>query len=180
MQLNLNALRRELKLEFPPGQTTALLNAFPVSPLVTLAADGPTVANNTLVNAADLALSLEPNFTYHIEGILRINTTATPGFQIDFGGGNVGIAAGGYFNASVIYQGGVTPPTVSGVALNTALSAGAVAVTHAIVSAILRPTSGNVLIPRFAQAVTNATASGLQAGSFLKATLVTPQTVRIK
>lgn len=180
MQTNLNNLRRELKAQFPPGQTAAMLNAFAVSPLVTLAADSATVVNSTLVNANELALTLDLGFVYHIEGMLRINTTATPGFQIDFNGGNVGIAAGGYFNASVIYQGGASPPTVSGTTLATALSAGAVAVTHAIVNAIIRPTSGNALILRYAQAVTNATPSGLQAGSFLKATIVTPATQRIK
>lgn len=116
-----------------------------------------------LANIPGLSAQLGSGITYTFEVALNISAGASGGIQVDLNGGTCTATA---VNWTLVFHG----PTIGAAAVISSLST-ATGSTSAVVQAFIygsiTVSSGGTFIPRFAQNVSNGTASSVLIGSFM-------------
>lgn len=159
----------ELNQTFPPSQARAIRNCINGEIAIV---DTPATGRvtSTLLVDPSLVIDVLAGVPYLLTATLYVTTTATPGFQLDFAGGTTTIAAGNFkgrttFSTAASAALAYVDPT----ALNTANNPAAAVYTQVRFDGVILPATSGTLGIRWAQSVTNATPTLVQALSWFKA-----------
>lgn len=150
---------------FAPIQQQALRDAFTLESGAKSDAL-PTNATSTFVKDPDLKVTVLAGVLYRVKSVLYITTTATPGFKIDQAAGT---AVASFYTGKTVFAtaAGASQVVIDVAALNTAQNPAAAAYVRVEHDAVGYFSTGGTLGIEWAQSVTNATASSVNAGSYL-------------
>lgn len=160
-----------LNKAFPGAQSSPLYDL--IGPEISIVDTAVTArVNSTLALDPGLVVNVLAGVPYLMEMYLSVTTTATPGFKFDFNGGNVNsttssgttIFGRSTFSTAAAAALAYVDPT----ALNTANNPAAAAYTQVYFRGVILPTLSGTVGVQWAQSVTNATGSTVNALSYLK------------
>lgn len=159
-----------LSQAFSPIQQKAIRNC--IGPEIAMVDTAATArVNNTLTVDNSLLVDVLAGMPYLVELYMFITTTATPGFQFDFNGGSVNstTASGTVISGRSTFSTAAAAALayVDPVALNTANNPAAAVYTQVYFKGVIQPTISGTLGVRWAQSVTNATGTTVNARSYL-------------